>query len=206
MIKKVLLVFMIIRILFPVNVYGSELVTIDDFDMSEGIEIVENSTSDDLDLDKIVELISNGNIFEVIKMVAKSIYYNSIGEVFTVEKTIVNLLLVVLLSAFYTNFANVFSKDNVSETAFYICYLVLLTLMVSLFDTFCNITADFIRLLLGFVGGIIPAYFLSVAVMGQVSATGFYQLILVIISVSEFIFLKVLNNFFFIGKQIFWNI
>lgn len=62
--------------------------------------------------------------------------------------------------------------------------------MLTLFESFCTITTEFVTVLMEFVGGIIPAYFLSVAVMGQASATGFYQLTLVVIAVAEFVFLK----------------
>ena len=63
---------------------------------------------------------------------------------------------------------------------------------MTLFENFCLIATDFVRLLLEFLCGIVPAYFLSVAITGQVAAAGFYQLTLVIISVAQFIFLRVL--------------
>lgn len=63
--------------------------------------------------------------------------------------------------------------------------------MVTLFENFCLITIDFVKLLMEFLYGIVPAYFLSVAIVGQTSAVGFYQLVLVIIAVTEFIFLNI---------------
>ena len=65
-------------------------------------------------------------------------------------------------------------------------------MLMTLFENFCLIATDFVRLLLEFLCGIVPAYFLSVAITGQVAAAGFYQLTLVIISVAQFIFLRVL--------------
>jgi stage III sporulation protein AE len=95
------------------------------------------------------------------------------------------------MSSFFTNFTNVFSKDTVSDTGFYICYLVEITIMITLFESFCSITANFVTLLLEFMGAILPTYFLAVGIMGQASAVGFYQLTLVISGICQFVFLKI---------------
>lgn len=191
MIKKIIVVFCVIFLMFPVEVKGEDVLSLEDFDFSEGLEALRNGGYNDINYKEITQLISEGNIYEVVKILMGEVYDRTIGNVLLVEKTLINLMLIVLMSAFFTNFANVFSRDNVSDTAFYICYLVAITLMITLFESFCAITSDFVTVLLEFVGGIIPAYFLSVAVMGQASATGFYQLVLIIITVTEFVFLKV---------------
>ena len=64
--------------------------------------------------------------------------------------------------------------------------------MFGLFSELCNIAVDFVEMLLKFMYGIVPTYFLSVAITGQVSASGFYQLCLVIISVAQFVFLHII--------------
>lgn len=173
------------------NTLNDEVISIDDFDLSDGGRIL-HKNGYNIDSKEIINKIMDGKITEVIKDIFKIIYNKTIGDISLVERTIGNLLLIVILSAFFTNLANAFSMDSVSDTGFYICYLVAITVMVTLFESFCVITADFVKLLLGFIGGILPAYFLSVAVTGQAAATGFYQLTLVVISVSEFAFLKII--------------
>lgn len=189
--KKILIftIFFIIIIMTPVK--GEDIISIDDFDLSESGEILRNGGYEDIDYKEIIEKIMDGKIIEVFKEVGNVLYNKTLGNISLVENTIGNLLLIIILSAFFTNFANVFSKDNVSDTGFYICYLVAITIMVTLFESFCILTSDFVKLLLGFISALIPAYFLSVAVIGQVSAAGFYQLTLVIIGVSQFVFLSV---------------
>ncbi len=192
MMKKVLMVILFLYFLFPVSVSADEILTMDDFDLSEGMEVLRNGGYEDIEFDEVTDLISEGDFLGVLNLLLNSVYDRTIGSVVLVERTLGNLVLIVILSTFFTNFANVFSKDNVSDTGFYICYLVATTLMVTLFESFCVIVSDFVTLLLEFIGGIIPAYFLSVAIIGQASASGFYQLILVIIGVSEFVFLNVI--------------
>lgn len=69
--------------------------------------------------------------------------------------------------------------------------MVTVAIMVTMFEEFSIIAAQLVKLLLKFVGGMIPAYFLSVAIVGQAAAAGFYQLTLVIIEVCQFVFLKI---------------
>lgn len=191
MMKKIVMFAIMFVLLMPQTVKAEDILSLDDFDLSESQEALKKGGYDDFNMKEIMSKIMQGDIIHVIKQVLRGIYDRTFGNVVLVEKTIVNLLLIIILSAFFTNFANVFSHDNVSDTGFYICYLVVITIMITLFESFCIITSDFVKLLLEFIGGIIPAYFLSVAVIGQASAAGFYQLTLVIIGVAEFLFLKV---------------
>ena len=194
--KKTILIFILLICFCPiVDVCGkenSEIVSIDDFDFRKSGQVLEEAGYKDFNVNNIIQNIITGNFSDVFKTCFNIIYNKTIGDVNFIYKLLGNLVLVVVMSAFFTNFASVFSKDNVSETAFYICYLVAITLMISLFDSFCVIASDFIRLLISFIYGIVPTYFLSVAIVGQVSAAGFYQLTLIIITVSEFVFLHII--------------
>lgn len=194
--KKIIIILVFLLYFNPcINVYGveeNEIISIDDFDFSESGRVLDEAGYNDLNVKNIINKIITGDFYSVFKSCFSIIYNKTIGDVSFIYKILGNLVLVVVLSAFFTNFASVFSQDNVSETAFYICYLVAITLMISLFDSFCVITSDFIKLLMNFMYGITPTYFLSVAIVGQVTAAGFYQLTLVIITISEFVFLHVI--------------
>lgn len=191
MIKKVCILIVLLTIFATADVKAEDVINMNDFDLSQSGEVLRNGGYEDIDYNEMIKKVTEGKVIEAVKDIAQVWYSKTLGDVSLVEKTIGNMLLIIILSAFFTNFANVFSKDNVSDTGFYICYLVVMTMMITLFESFCILTSEFVKLLLEFVGALIPAYFLSVAVMGQVSAAGFYQLTLVIISVSEFLFLKV---------------
>ena len=171
---------------------NEEYMSIDDFEINDSIKTLEKNGYRDLNFRHILDDIMSGNVLDVIKECSNVVYQKTVGDFTMVEKALGNLLLIVILSAFFTNFANVFSNDGISSTGFYICYLIVTTMLMTLFENFCLIATDFVRLLLEFLCGIVPAYFLSVAITGQVAAAGFYQLTLVIISVAQFIFLRVL--------------
>lgn len=121
-------------------------ISVEDFDLSEGSNVLRRNGYDEINIKEIMHGIMNGNISDTFSYVGKIIYNRTIGDVNLVKKSIINLVLIIILSAFFTNFARVFSKDNVSETGFFICYLLAITIMVTLFENFCLITIDFVKL------------------------------------------------------------
>lgn len=204
--KKFVLIIMCIAIIFATNavVMGSEkknvgsfyednmFISMDDFQLDEAESILRESGNRDISVKEIVNNIIKGKLLTVFGEIFKSLYYKTLGNNGYLLRIIWQLFLTIIVSCFFTNFAKVFSKDDVSETGFFICYLVSVTFMFGLFSELCNIAVDFVELLLKFMYGIVPTYFLSVAITGQVAASGFYQLCLVIISVAQFVFLHII--------------
>ena len=192
---KLVLLFFILLFLTskPVKagVISEEIITIDDFDLEDSGKILKTQGYDNIDYKYILKKLRDGDVLLVLKEIGRTAYEKTIGDVSLIEKTLVNLLLITIIASFFTNFANVFSKNGISDTGFYICYMVTVAIMVTMFEEFSIIAAQLVKLLLKFVGGMIPAYFLSVAIVGQAAAAGFYQLTLVIIEVCQFVFLKI---------------
>ena len=192
---KLVLLFFILLFLTPkpvkAGVISEEIITIDDFDLEDSGKILKTQGYDNIDYKYILKKLRDGDVLLVLKEIGRTAYEKTIGDVSLIEKTLVNLLLITIIASFFTNFANVFSKNGISDTGFYICYMVTVAIMVTMFEEFSIIAAQLVKLLLKFVGGIIPAYFLSVAIVGQAAAAGFYQLTLVIIEVCQFVFLKI---------------
>ena len=192
---KLVLLFFILLFLTskPVKagVISEEIITIDDFDLEDSGKILKTQGYDNIDYKYILKKLRDGDVLLVLKEIGRTAYEKTIGDVSLIEKTLVNLLLITIIASFFTNFANVFSKNGISDTGFYICYMVTVAIMVTMFEEFSIIAAQLVKLLLKFVGGMIPAYFLSVSIVGQAAAAGFYQLTLVIIEVCQFVFLKI---------------
>ena len=204
--KKIILIIMCITVTLSVdNVakcsdknikeksYNEEtFISMDDFQFDEPQRILIESGNRDISVKEIINNIIKGKVITILGEIVKNIYYKTFGNNSYLFNIIWQLFLTIIISCFFTNFTKVFSKDDVSETGFFICYLVSVTFMFGLFSELCNIAVDFVEMLLKFMYGIVPTYFLSVAIMGQVSASGFYQLCLVIISVAQFVFLHII--------------
>ena len=205
--KKIILIIMCITVTLSVsNVakcsdknikeksYNEEtFISMDDFQFDEPQRILRESGNRDISVKEIINNIIKGKVITILGEIVKSIYYKTFGNNSYLFNIIWQLFLTIIISCFFTNFTKVFSKDDVSETGFFICYLVSVTFMFGLFSELCNIAVDFVEMLLKFMYGIVPTYFLAVAIMGQVSASGFYQLCLVIISVAQCVFLHIIS-------------
>ncbi len=190
--KKLVVIIFLVIIFMSTKVLAEEKnITIEDFDLSDSESVLKKEGYDEINYKYMLKKLSDGDIFKVFKEVANVSYKKTIGDVNMVEKTLLNLLMITVVSSFFTNFVNVFSKSGISDTGFYICYMVTIAIMIGLFESFSIITKNLVSLLIKFVGSLIPTYFLSVSILGQASATGFYQLTLAIIEVAQFVFLNV---------------
>lgn len=193
MIKKIVFITIVLLAVHGKTVYA---------DSYEPFNIVEDYSADidsylrqndagDLSISKFVEHLKKGKIKEALKYAKDYVYKNSIGDFFSIEKTLINLIVIILVSSIYTNIASAFSNKSVSNVGFYICYMIIILMLLSAFDIVSTMVSNFIKFILGFVAVVAPTYFVAIAVMGQVSSLGFYQLTMVLITIVEFVFLTV---------------
>lgn len=99
-------------------------------------------------------------------------------------------LILVLLAALFTNFSQIFDKGQVGEMGFYIVYLLLFTLLLNGFYGLSRQLEERIAGLLELMKGLTPAYYLAVAAAsGVTSAAMFYQLVLILVSVIQWLIL-----------------
>lgn len=106
--------------------------------------------------------------------------------------SIIPLLSVAIIAGIFTVFSDIFRNNQVSETSFYITYILLFTLITSSFLTITNLAADTISKLLDFMKALIPTYFLSIAYCsGSRTSLVFYEATLFIITAVDFLLIKV---------------
>lgn len=98
----------------------------------------------------------------------------------------IQILILVLIAAVFTNFSNVFQNKQVAEISFYVIYLLLITMTISTFQTLMTGVADTVDNLVSFMKVLGPVYFLATSLAtGSVTSMGFYSiLILVILAVQ----------------------
>lgn len=102
--------------------------------------------------------------------------------------TISYLFLLIILSAVMTNFSNVFHTKQVSETGFYIIYMMMIIVCLQSFCGIFEMMQESIERLLTFMRVLSPVYFLSMSVStGKISSVGFYSLLLLLIYLVELV-------------------
>ena len=86
-----------------------------------------------------------------------------------------------------------FKHQQVSETGYYVTYLLLFGLLISSLANASQIASDVIGQILEFMKALVPAYYMAVAFSaGSVSSYAFYKAALIIIALVDFAIIKVI--------------
>ena len=155
-----------------------------------------------VDFRQYVEGIATGkdefSISGLIGMVTNEVF----GELANNKSLLVQLIIIAVLAAIFTNFANVFQSNQVSETAFYVTYLMLFGLLTSSFFVATGIARSVLQNLFDFMKVLMPTFLLGVAVSsGAKTSLFYYESTLAIFTGINFILLNVvlpLINVYFV--------
>ena len=76
------------------------------------------------------------------------------------------IIILGIIGAVFANFSNVFAGSQISETGFFVTYLLLFTYLAASFFTSITIAGNVVNQILGFMKALMPAYFLAAAFAG----------------------------------------
>lgn len=146
-----------------------------------------------LDFGDLVKELTGGNIKGAVQMGADLFKDKLFYEIHYNKDSMVHILLIAVIAAVFTNFSSVFQNQQISETGFYILYILLMTICISSFQVITQSVTDSLNVLLTFMKILGPVYFLGVAfAAGSVSAVAFYNLVLLLIFLVELLILNFL--------------
>lgn len=109
---------------------------------------------------------------------------------------IVFLFVLSLISAFFSNFVNVFQNKQISSIGFYVVYLLMISVCLQAFHlTIIGIETS-IGQLVTFMKFFSPIYFISMAIsVGSVSSISFYNIVILLIYIVELVIFRLLLPF-----------
>ena len=106
---------------------------------------------------------------------------------------ILKLLLVIFIAAVLAEFADVFGNGQAGSISFYIVYLALFTMLMENFSRLGSTLTNWLLGLTDFMKVLSPAYFMTVAASsGALSAAVFYEGVLLLVWLIQWILLNVL--------------
>ncbi len=106
---------------------------------------------------------------------------------------LVHMLMIAVIAAVFSNFSRVFKSRQISDISFYAMYLLLIALTLNSFQIVVEWVSEGIENLTSFMGVFCPLYFLAVAIArGSVTSVAFYNLVLFLILLVEFLILNFL--------------
>lgn len=173
---------------------GQASEAIENIDYEEIQQVIDDIMADEnpMDFGAYVERLMSGEETFSITGIGNQLLQSVKGEVKANIGTFARLISIALVAAIFTNLSMAFKNGQVSETGYYVTYLLMFSLLISSFITASAIASSAIGKILDFMKALVPAYFMSVGFCtGSATSLVFYQAALVIISIVDLILLKI---------------
>lgn len=167
----------------------------DDINYDDIQEVIDNimDREDAMDFGDYVGKLMSGEEAFSLSAIGNKVVQSISGEFKAHITTFGRLISIALIAAIFTNLSMAFKYHQVSETGYYVTYLLLFGLLISSFISASHIASTVIREILDFMKALVPAYFMSVAFCsGSLSSFTFYKVALILITLVDFIIIKVL--------------
>ena len=107
------------------------------------------------------------------------------------KPVLASIIFLVLIAAVFSSFSEVFQNRQISQTAFFLVYLSVITVGIRNFQVAAGEVQQGLENLILFMRVLCPVYFVCMAVaVGSISAIAFYNLALFLIFLVELVILK----------------
>ncbi|MBE5971243.1 MAG: sporulation protein [Lachnoclostridium sp.] len=120
----------------------------------------------ELSFSEIMENLAAGNLTEILKSFTAVLKQLLLSELTTNGELVAQIVILALIGAVFSGFSGIFGSGHVSETGFYVVYLLTMTFLAASFFASVRIAMEVTGELLGFMQVLLPAYFLAVAAAG----------------------------------------
>ena len=137
-------------------------------------------------------MISGETVFskEAVQSFLRSLFFDRLEQE---RANFMRILLLVLAAALFSNFAAVFENGQIGDVSFYMIYLLLFTILMNSYQSLGISMGKQLDWLTQFMKGLAPAYFVAVsAASGALTATAFYQGVLLLVWLVEWLLLTLI--------------
>lgn len=175
-------------------------------DFSDIDAVLNSLNTSSVTFGQVVDMIINGGQNVNYKSITGKVFEAITGETGDIKELISKLLIIVIMSAVFVNISKTFSNRQVSETGFYITYIIMYMLLAVSFGSLYEMTKKVIGTLVVFMEALIPSFFMAVSyVAGSSGTIMFYQSALIVMALVEAVILKLilpLVNLYFVFAMV----
>lgn len=166
----------------------------ENYNFSDVQEFIDNNDDNkSINFQNIVENFIKGDTELGLNSILGLIKSKLTDEIIFNKGAIERVLILAIIAAIFTNFAKVFQNNQISETGFFISYLLIIAALIGSFTILSAIAYDVVKKLVDFMKALLPVYMVSVGVSeGQAVASSFYEIALIVIGIIDFVCLKVM--------------
>lgn len=153
----------------------------------------EGQTGMNLSFMDLMKDLMSGRVMDVLDKIGTAVKDSLFSQVRSSSAMLGQIVILGIIGAVFTNFSSVFTSSQISETGFFVTYLLLFTFLAAGFFTSIEIAGDVLQNILDFMTALIPSYFLAVAFAGgTLSSLAVYEFTLFIIGVVQWLFFQFL--------------
>lgn len=143
--------------------------------------------------------IMSGQLTEAVKKLGGGLTGAVLFQREEVRTLFFTILILGVAAALFSNFADLFKDHQVSDLAFYFIYLLLIAVLLKFFSDTAGIVREMLNSVAIFMKLYIPTYMLAVgSASGVMSASAYYQLLLVAVYLIEWGYLTILLPFVYV--------
>lgn len=186
------------------KVAKAETISIEDINYDEIQEVIDDimRREDAFDFGSYVGRLMSGQETFSLTDIGNQLIGSVKDEIKTNLGTLGRLISIAIIAALFTNLSMALKNNQVSDTGYYVTYLLLFGLLISSFVTASAIASSVISKILDFMKALVPAYFMAVGFCtGSATSLVFFEAALVIISLVDLVLLKIvipLINFYLV--------
>ncbi len=142
---------------------------------------------------ELIGQLMSGNFKDAFYSCAGAVKESLFSEIEQNGSWALQVIILGLVGALFANFAGIFSGSQISETGFYVTYLLIFTLLAASFLNGVEIVENLLERVIEFMRALVPTFFLAVSFAGgSVSSAAGYGWMLLSINGVQWFFLKVL--------------
>ena len=148
--------------------------TLSELDFSSVEEILETTGqgTESFSFGELLDMIFRGDVKGACAMAFHSLLDSLFSEMSAGSGRMAQIFLIALTGAVFTCFSDIFSGGQISETAFYVTFLLLFSLLASSFYESISVAGRAVSQAFEFMRALTPGYFMTVAFTGGSLSAG----------------------------------
>ena len=148
--------------------------TLSELDFSSVEEILETTGqgTESFSFEELLDMIFRGDVKGACAMALHSLLDSLFSELSAGSGRMAQIFLIALTGAVFTCFSDIFSGGQISETAFYVTFLLLFSLLASSFYESISVAGRAVSQAFEFMRALTPGYFMTVAFTGGSLSAG----------------------------------
>lgn len=152
------------------------------------------------DPEKIIKDVSEGKLDFNFKGIANNALRFLFKELYQNLSILVKLAILIVICALLKNLQTTFLNESVSEIAFYVCYIVIVSILLVSFSTAVKMATDIIDEMVGFMYATVPVLITLLVSGGNITTGGiFHPVMLLVVEVSATIIKNVFIPLIFLS-------